>query len=176
MSNVPVLIGVGARTQRPVSRLEDAKSPIDLACEAVQDALRDAQIDQSAVDAVYFVDLLGELMLLGQHDSSFTNPSRSLAEAAKLSGVKHFFRSKLGGNMPQACVNDAAGRIARGEIKLAVIAGAEANDSLMKAHMGGFKFDASAQTDTNLKVGGWAKPCLSHGLIMEDVIMCFLFS
>ena len=158
MSNVPVVVGVGARTQRPVSKLEDAKSPITLAKEAVLDALSDAKIDGSQVDAVYFVDLLGELMLLNQVDSSFENPALSLADAAQLSGAKQFFRSKLGGNMPQFCVNDAAKRIARGEINCAVIAGAEANDSLMKAHIGGFKRDATAETDTKLKASSQANP------------------
>jgi acetyl-CoA acetyltransferase len=118
----PIIIGVGDIKNRS-TKISDAKEPAQLMFEAIQAALSDASASdikqlQASVDSIDVVktwtwpypDLPGLLaQKLGVQDT-----------------VKHKYYSEHGGDKPGKLFDAAAKRIARGEVKVAVVAGGEA--------------------------------------------------
>jgi acetyl-CoA C-acetyltransferase len=69
----------------------------------------------------------------------------------------------MGGNSPQWRVNETADRIARGEVRLAIIAGAEAMHGLQMAHRAGVQLDwAQAGTPETVGDGRWGNNALEQ--------------
>jgi acetyl-CoA C-acetyltransferase len=85
-----------------------------------REALADAG-DRLSVDSVAVVDPVSWMV---------GDPGALLAERLKLT-PSETVRTGMGGNAPQALVNDLAGRIAAGKLDCALIAGAEALATLM---------------------------------------------
>ncbi|KAF2662734.1 thiolase [Lophiostoma macrostomum CBS 122681] len=122
----PVIIGVGDIKNRS-TKVEDAREPAQLMFEAIQAALSDASSSnieelQASIDSIDVV-------------KTWTWPYPDLPSllAQKLgveSMTKHRYYSEHGGDKPGKLLDAAAKRIARGEIKVAVIAGGEALASL----------------------------------------------
>lgn len=117
MSEVPIIIGVGD-IKTPGS---STKEPADLIHEAITAALEDASASdirqlQSSIESISVV-------------KTWTWPYTDLPEllASKL-GVKpkHSFYSEHGGDKPGKLLDEAAKRVARGECRVAVVAGGEA--------------------------------------------------
>ncbi|KAF1959456.1 hypothetical protein CC80DRAFT_586012 [Byssothecium circinans] len=109
-SETPIVIGVGDIKNRSTA-IKDAKEPAVLIHEAILAAIKDAApTDQSKLQSA--IDIPGLL-------------------AEKL-GVKpkHAYYSEHGGDKPGKLFDEAAKRIARGECKVAVVAGGEALASL----------------------------------------------
>lgn len=164
---LPVLVGVGRCTQRPPERLEDALDPIALSAQSTVEALRDAGVSGDAVDAIYFVDMLGEQRLPGFPKSAraWPNPAASLGRAVpglEKVAPERRFRSEIGGHIPQFLVNEAAAHIAQGDFDCAVVTGAEAIDTLMRALKQGFELSPDAATSTEDKVLRWGD-ATDHG-------------
>ena len=112
----PVLIGVGQISHHAAS-IEDALGPIELMAEAVRRAATDAGLGSIPdPDSVRVVDLLS---------IRAADPGRLVAEALGVTSPDTALTTS-GGNSPQALVNLTAGEIQRGELELAVLAGAEA--------------------------------------------------
>ncbi len=126
-SNTPVLIGGGQVTHRAAG-LDDALSPIELMAEAVRRAADDAGLQRVPVpDALQVVDLLSW---------KYRDPARFVAAALKIT-PRRTGLSTSGGNSPQSMVNRAAAAIRDGELELAVLTGAEAWRTRMRARKAG---------------------------------------
>ncbi len=124
---VPVIVGVG----------EIADHPADLTAGLEPLALLEAAVRRAAEDAA--------ALLLGEVDSldvvnflswRYRDPEQMLA--ARL-GIKpsHCFYGPVGGESPIRYLHEAAQRIARGETKVAVVCGAEAQSTATKAERAG---------------------------------------
>ena len=117
LPEVPVIIGVGDIKNRTANH----KEPAILIHEAILAAIEDA----SAADSASLQASIDSISVV----KTWTWPYPDLPGlvASKL-GVqpKYSFYSEHGGDKPGRLLDDAAKRIARGECKVAVIAGGEA--------------------------------------------------
>ena len=122
MTSVPVIIGVADVVNRS-TKVEDAREPLDLIVEAVQNSIKDSGVFpdeakklQSSIDSI---DVVG----------SWTWPYQDLpgSIASKLGiEVSHKYYTPHGGNQIGIIFDDAARRISQGKTKVAVCAGGEA--------------------------------------------------
>lgn len=122
---MPILVGAGQIVQREAPP-EEALGPVDMMVHCARAAAQDAHLSPAAlgqIDALGVVDVLGGQYKdvagllnerLGLHPSDVHCPP-------------------VGGNTPQYLVNRAAARIAAGESRMALIAGAEALATLAKS-------------------------------------------
>jgi acetyl-CoA C-acetyltransferase len=115
---LPVIVGVGQTLRRPAPEdVAAAPEPVDMMAEAAQRAEADAGASLLArLDSVRTVDVLSW---------RYADPAALLAERLGVS-PRDTLRSTTGGNSPQMLVNDTASAIQRGELDVALIAGAEA--------------------------------------------------
>lgn len=124
---VPIVVGVGDCVNRSVE-IKDAREPADLIWEAIQNALGDTNLNgndrsklQREIDSVSIV-------------RTWTWPYPDLPGllSSKL-GVnpKHKEYTDHGGDKPAKLFDQAARRIAKGQNKVALIAGGEALASCM---------------------------------------------
>ncbi|NJM50823.1 MAG: hypothetical protein HC843_08040 [Sphingomonadales bacterium] len=123
-------------------------SPKDLAGAAIQTALTDsgqsAQLS-AAIDCIAAIRTFedsGLSMGTGTPD----NVPQSYAQAG---GVEpdHFLYADIGGQSPQAMVNEMAGAVRRGEYRAVLIAGAEANGTAKRARKQSVKLDWTQKSD-----------------------------
>ena len=116
----PVLVGAGQNLHRPGpgDDLAHVPEPVDL----MVDALRRAGEDSGTADRLLTrADSIRVVEPMSWH---YVNPALLIASAIGAS-PRELIKTTVGGNSPQAVVNDAAGAIARGELDVALIAGAE---------------------------------------------------
>lgn len=128
----PIVVGVGQLTHRtgdPHQVLE----PLAMMVEAARRAAADAGIG----DRLREVD---ELTVINVISRGYADPTGFLAEQLGLTPRDRWYTA-IGGNSPQWRVNETAARIARGEVRLALIAGAEAVAGLQLARKAGVKLD-----------------------------------
>jgi acetyl-CoA C-acetyltransferase len=121
----PVLVGGGQVTRR-VDNPADALEPLALMAEAALSAERDAEARGSlllAADTVAVVNVLSW---------RYANPAAQLARRLGCTPARTVLTS-VGGNSGQLIVNELAADIARGNVRVALIAGAEAMYSRQKA-------------------------------------------
>lgn len=123
-TDLPVLVGVGQVTIR-VGDIADARSPLDLMAEATHLAATDTgkpEILQD-VDSVQVVNVISW---------PTTDPAADLATRLGMPAGERVYTS-IGGNTPQWLVNRTARRLALGEIRAALLVGAEAMHSVRLA-------------------------------------------
>src|SRR5437763_6167674 len=122
----PCLIGVAQRTWRPVNPDPvDAPEPLDMWEEVARAAAEDAGIPGLETD-------LESLQIVYCQTWPYDDPVGRLA--VRLGAEpRHRHYSGIGGTTPQALVNGAAAAILAGEYDLAMIAGAEALDTMRRA-------------------------------------------
>ena len=129
----PVLVGAGQITQRDVEPAA-ALDPLALMAAAAGHAAADAGGGPqllAALDSITVVRLLSW---------DYGNPPRLLAE--RLGAHPTEERSTtMGGNTPQWLVHETATRIAAGQVRLALIAGAEAMRTVRRARRAGIALD-----------------------------------
>jgi acetyl-CoA C-acetyltransferase len=125
----PVLVGVGQVTSRPDpgAALEDRPAPLDLMVGALRAAAEDcsgAAPGDSGGPGARLLARADSVRVVRSLDWHPTNPA--LAVAARL-GIepRETVLTAIGGNMPQALLHDAAGAIARGDLDVVAVAGAE---------------------------------------------------
>ncbi len=120
MNQTPILIAAGQITQRwkPNEPLLD---PLSLMAKAAQEAVLYENI-WAAIDAVYVVNILSY---------SYSDSPAMLAEKLGIS-VKYKYYSTIGGNNPQYLVNEICRKLAKGEQKMALLAGGEVIDGVKK--------------------------------------------
>ena len=116
-ADYPILVGTGQITDRsddPGQALE----PVALMAEAARRAEADAGVEGllGRIDSVRVVNLISW---------SYGDPPGALAARLGL-GPRPGVYTTVGGNSPQMLINHTADEIARGEVKLALLAGAEA--------------------------------------------------
>src|SRR5438270_9316224 len=124
---IPVIVGVGEIADHP-AELTAGLEPLALLEAAVRRAGEDASAPLLAeVDSLDVVNFLSW---------RYRDPERLLA--AKL-GIKppHCFYGPVGGESPIRYLHEAAQRIARGETRVAVVCGAEAQSTATKAERAG---------------------------------------
>ena len=139
-SRIPVLVGLAQLEQRATD-VEDSVEPLDMMLDAVRRAGEDSGRTEilSQAEAVYVTRGVW----------SYKDPARAIAreigaDEATTVGTAY------GGNMVQSCINDACLAIHRGELSVAILAGAEIGRSLARAGRAGVRIDmreAAGQPD-----------------------------
>jgi acetyl-CoA C-acetyltransferase len=121
-----VLVGQGQVVQRDVEP-EEAREPVALMEAAARAAAEDAGLRADAFDTVAAVEVIG-----------WRYPSAATLLAARL-GTRDTrpLDTTTGGNTPQLVVGELARRIRRGEVGIALVAGAEAIRSARRARARG---------------------------------------
>lgn len=122
----PVIIGVGQHLHR-ADGIDDALDPADLMAHAARAAAADAGIDLPNPDSVRVVGLLS----WRYHDPAYVL-ARRLGVEPRQTAV-----SSMGGNSPQSLVNTTAREILAGDLDVALLAGAEAWRTRMRARKAG---------------------------------------
>ncbi|KAF2186796.1 acetyl-CoA acetyltransferase [Zopfia rhizophila CBS 207.26] len=122
----PIVIGVGDIKNRS-TKVEDALEPAELMFRAIRAAVKDTNISppeqsklQSSIDSIDVVRTWTWL---------YPDLPGLLAEKLNVR-PKHKYYSEHGGNQPGKLFDEAAGRIAQGKTKVAVVTGGEALASL----------------------------------------------
>lgn len=123
--NLPILVGNGQYTQRDVEPAE-ARSPLDMMVECARRASADAG---PGAGLLARVDLVGVINILSW---PYANAPGALAARLGCQAARQVYTT-IGGNSPQSLVNATAERIARGEVRLALLAGAEAVNTVRRA-------------------------------------------
>jgi acetyl-CoA C-acetyltransferase len=139
----PIIVGVGQVTQRPET--ERPVEPLALMAEAARRAERDA----AAGDLLHEIDSLRVVNVLGWPSK---DPPHDLASALAVAPREAIYTA-VGGNTPQWQVNDVAGAIGRGDLKLALVAGAEANYSARRARAKGIDLGWSPRGTPHVDAG-----------------------
>ena len=131
----PVLVGVGQLVQKEKD-VEKAKSPLHL----LEDAARLAAVDAGLGDKLWpLVDNITVVRFITDSPDSrrlpfgrYENAPKSLGNMLGANASKNCY-GPTGGNTPQMLVNHTAELIANGETDIALVAGAEAFATMMRA-------------------------------------------
>ena len=151
----PILVGVG----QVVSHWDgtdpaDAPSPVSLARDAVLAALEDtgaAEQVSALVDTVAFVRLNTDSMPNAPRPFDLTNNlPASVADAAGLS-TENLIYSEVGGDKPQALVNEFAEKLFAGSVNAVVLAGSEAIGAEKLARKKRITLDWSTTSDADFE-------------------------
>ena len=127
-TELPVIVGVGQITNR-TGELHEAREPLDLMEAAARAAEADAGVSGllTQVDSVQVVNIM-----------SWPSPDPPSDLAGRIDAeLSERIYTTIGGNTPQWLVNESAERIAEGRLRLALLAGAEAGDSVRRAYKTG---------------------------------------
>lgn len=141
----PVIIGAGQVLQRAAS-LDDAREPVDLMADAVEQAAADAGLAgvPHQVGSIRVVNLLSW---------RYGNPAAILAERLAVS-TRECGYTGAGGNTPQSLVNLTSLDIAAGNLDVAVLVGGEAWRTRMRARKEGVTLDWAQHPDEPVLIGG----------------------
>lgn len=158
---LPVIIGAGQLTNR-VGDLAGALSPLELMAECARLAAADAGVPGalSRLDSVQVVNIISWPP---------PDPAGELAAAIGARAGGERINTVVGGDTPQRLVNESALRLARGEIGLALIAGAEAMHSLkLAAAAGGGAPPWPPRSGRGLLQDrqAWAQTEVAHGAVL----------
>ena len=132
----PILVGAGQVTQRDVEPAA-AKEPLGLMVDAARLAAADARGGEpllAAVDAIAIANILCW---------RYGNAPRLLAERIGAHPTLEWY-STVGGNTPQWFVNEMAERIADGRVGVALLGGAEALRTMLRAQRTGARLGWTA--------------------------------
>ena len=127
LDDAPIIVGQGEVTQRPDT--ERPREPLALMADAARLAARDAGNE----DLLQSIDSLRVINVLSWPSKA---PAQDLARALAVA-PRELIYTAVGGNTPQWQVNEVAQGIVDGEIKLALITGAEAMYSARRARTKG---------------------------------------
>ncbi len=168
-ANAPVIVGVGEASRKTV--LGEWPSPRELAGAAIKAALADCE---QGVAVAAAVDTIAAIRTFEDSGVSMgTGSPDNVAEAfGAAGGIKadRLIYADVGGQSPQAMVNELAGAIRRGEIEVAVIVGAEANGTAKRARKAGVELDWRVPSDTPFDNRLSSFPILSRAEIRHGII------
>jgi acetyl-CoA C-acetyltransferase len=146
-TSAPVIVAVGEASRKTV--LGEWPTPTQIAGSAIRAALADsgaADMLAAAIDCVVatrsFEDS-GVSVGTGSPD----NVPESYAKAGGVSATRYIY-GDIGGQSPQALVNQIAGALRRGEMKAALLVSAEANGTAKRARKAGIELDWRMASDT----------------------------
>lgn len=162
----PILVGVGQTTLHwDGASPEDAPSPQGLQVAAALAALGDSAAADAlvgAIDAVFVIRANLDSVAGTRHPfGRCANPPATLTASLGISGARHVY-SVVGGDQPQALVNEAAEAIHRGETRAVLIAGAEATSAMKTALKRRIKLDWSASAAGEMEDRGLGSQLLSE--------------
>ncbi len=165
--STPVVIGVGEASERIDSPQYAALSPVDLAAQASWAALDDAlscaalgpRVDTIAAVRQFEVSIAGATAPFGRSD----NVPRAVARRLGANPARAILEP-VGGQGPQHLVNELCGRIAQGEIGMALICGAEAISTVRHLTSRGETRDWSEEIGGELEDRGLGDPLLTADL------------
>lgn len=143
----PILVGAGQYMERP-QNLEDALSPSDMMEETARLAAEDAGLTKAALAE------LDRIIVVNSVGRTIPNPTAALAKRLGAESCDQLL-TITGGNTPQLLVNHTAESIAKGEVSMVLLAGAEALDTVLKARKSGVRLD--------WQEGQFAEPTLFSG-------------
>ena len=169
---VPVIVGVGQFVERIGEPDYRARSPADLAAEAVRAAIDDAGGEQvlAVIDAVGAVRTFEDST---SAPSAFGKPDKFPLAVARRVGIlpRQAILEKAGGQSPLTLLATFAERIAKGEIQAAVIFGAEAISTVRHLRAQGETRDWAEALDGEVEDHGrgsldfMRRYNLAHGLV-----------
>lgn len=168
-ANAPVIIGVGEASRKTVPG--EWPSPRELAGAAIKMALADtgkAGAVAAAIDTIAAIRTFedsGVSMGTGSPD----NVAEAFGTAGGISAARLIY-ADVGGQSPQAMVNELAGEIRRGETGLAIIVAAEATGTAKRARKAGVELDWRLPSDTPFDNRLSAFPILSRTEIRHSII------
>jgi len=162
----PVLVGVGQIVRHWDGKdVAAAPSPLSLQVDAARAALADsgaAAALASVIDSVFVVRANHDSMRSVRHPlGRCANPPATLAAELGLSPTRRVY-SVVGGDQPQALVNEAAEAIFAGEVRAALLAGSEATAALKMALRTKARLDWSRTVD-----GAWEDRGIGPTLLSE---------
>ncbi len=165
----PVIIGVGEASRKTVPG--EWPSPRELAGAAIRQALADtgqADAVSTAIDTIAAIRTFedsGVSMGTGSPD----NVPEAFGAAGGISAARLIY-ADIGGQSPQAMVNELASAIRRAEIEVAVIVAAEANGTAKRARKAGVELDWKLPSDTPFDNRLSSFPILSRTEIRHGII------
>ena len=163
----PILIGAGQFTQRDVDPAR-AKEPLEMMVESARRAAEDAG---AGADLLRQLDCVAVVNMIAWH---YANPPRLLAQRLEAQPTQEIYTT-VGGNTPQWLVNETAAQIAAGRVRLALLAGAEAVHTLLRARRAGVQLQwrndgGGAPTTVGEARLGTSDHEMNHGLQMPTQI------
>jgi len=125
----PVIVGVGQVTNRPdrAAALSDRPAPLDLMVAALRAAAEDctgAAPGTSGTPGARLLQRADSVRVVRSLSWYPTNPALTVADRLGMK-PRETVLTATGGNMPQALLHDAAGAIARGDLDVVAVTGAE---------------------------------------------------
>lgn len=142
-SKTPVIVGVGQLTNR-AEAADQILEPLELMARSAEIAADDA--------AASLLDKLDSITVINLISHPYDDPARQLATRLGAQPSEAAMTS-MGGNSPQWRVNETADRIAKGEVSLALIAGAEAFHSLKIARRDGVELSWGPKGNSGKIIG-----------------------
>jgi acetyl-CoA C-acetyltransferase len=136
----PVVVGAGQLSRRP-SSFDDAIEPADMMAEALRLAQDDSKATASLLERADSVRTIGVLSW------RYADPAGEVARRVGAARARDLAVTATGGNGPQWLVNRTAGEIARGELDVCLIAGAEAMYTRLRARSAGAHLDWTPLAD-----------------------------
>lgn len=172
--NLPVLVGVGQSlsqwdgTKGPAG----APSPLSLMVDASKSALADAGVDglAAAIDTLVAVRIFEDSVHANAHPHGHnTNLPGTLARDIG-AAPKELIYEAVGGQSPQALVNEMSRRIFDGEIECALISGSEANRTSKAGRKHNVDINWADSADAAFEDRGFGSELISreeikHGLV-----------
>lgn len=162
----PILVGVGQVVDHWDGRtVDDAPSPLGLQVAAAEKALAD-----SGAAAALCALIDGVIVVRANHDSiaglrhpfgRCANPPVTLAAKLGIGSARCIY-SVVGGDQPQALVNEVAEAIFAGDAEAVLIAGAEATATMKQALKARMTLDWSESAE-----GSWEDRGLGAGLLTD---------
>ena len=147
MKDVPILVGSAQYIDRRDATVEHSLSPADIAAEVARLALLDASAQPSFVKTIdtlavarLFEHSVRDQVLWPNPFGCSDNMPWSVANRLNIQ-PKRLMYSEVGGETPQRLVNQMAESIHKGEIRSALIVGAEALGTVRSAVRQGIKLD-----------------------------------
>lgn len=173
--HTPILVGAGQYVGRGTPTPESMLSPVQIAATAARRALADsgtstelaAHVDTLAVVRLFEHSVPDSAMWPNPFGSS-NNVPRSVAKCLGLN-PRHAIYAEIGGQSPQRLVNTLAERIHAGEVRMALLTGAEATATIRDATRRGVELNWREEVDGDCEDAGQGTPFvtpyeLRHGI------------
>lgn len=168
-ARAPVIIGVGEASRKTVAG--EWPAPRELAGAAIKVALGDTGQSQAVAAAI---DTIAAIRTFEDSGVSLgTGSPDNAPEAFGAAGgvsAKRLIYADVGGQSPQAMLNELAGDIRRGTCEMAVLVAAEATGTAKRARKAGVTLDWSLPSDTPFDNRLSSFPILSRTEIRHGII------
>lgn len=170
--STPVIVGVGQYAPGAFDPTVPC-APVDLAAVAAELALTDsgcAETLRASIDVVGFIRLFADMggwapLPFGKS----TKPPRSLCHRLNID-PPHAVYSKIGGNAPQAILNEYAEKIARGECRALLLVGGEAQRTSDEAEREAIRLDWNEDPPGSCEVLGEDEDQVGMLISMYEII------